>query len=1156
MWSGINVPRRCLGRRWTSGAAAVPATTCAAEASAAASSSFGGVASSMHTYYGVDEFVAEQSAGVDGERVSEATAWSGLHVASRPSRWPWSSQSISTTWTDVPDRSEDVRNGNRVDNRSSPKPGIEQASGDSWSGIGVPRRAGTFGGYTRSSPAAEALTDETADRNGNHMRVIRDDSITAGAPGKSGQGVNASSVSRASSVSGDRHTRPDISSSPGATDVWGGVNVPRRTRNLSTSTSTSFVSQTSEATSAASRDTDAVQSDTWGNTGVPRRARLSDVVSHPDLSPQKELRDATERDNSVWTGVNVPKRNYFISRDNGSSSSSISPPPKQHKQDTIDERASVVPGRWDKDSSQVGTWYTSSENQHYSGNTASGEESGTWGGIGVPRRSSGRRYGSASAQQIERKSHDVVETAEERRRDDANTRTSFRSTPNPTSLERATRNFDVQSETCDKREASSDRRSASSYFQRFCSSYSPVKNSEGNASPEKLLSEATSGTWSELRPGLSDTGFASSSVDSKPSHRAADTDRGHVESESSTWRGTRTEWDRTASVGNHHSNRSSAEHLTTSGTQLSGSSPYRADSSRLSGLRVRQEETGEEKQEHNSQSWGNDVPRRSRFSDSFSSSTSSALRSPTFQPEEAKAQSATAQLQAPTNRSPVLERTSNNPEKQLPKSASMSFAPSDLTSFEKQAASKASDSEATEGSEAREKSPEVKPWIGSTRRRRSSYGGSLQSEPTEYSWRRTRSLRSSSSYVLGVRTEDSGSTFGTWPRRPAQRSSSFSSDLRLMYTPERQQGRVERSKSVTWSDVKPDRRTSASEVTPIIKSRSQSRENSRRWSVTDVDPPQTERAKNLWSVTTEVPQTERARGLIRSRSFTAGSKSSRSSVSPRKARDRNVQSPSKSVVVQETSRTLNWSWSPASPLLKKGEKMSSEDGSDTFDEDPDVSLSTLRNLRRRSYAGSRQTEVATSTEDGTSWTGINVPRRSASANKISSLLGRRASQDRSEDPDTGSRSVADSLPEETHSSAQPSEEPKNSDIRDKWNAVQDQSSTKLSSLEENRRRLAATTVTAWELGSAKSPDGIVSPSSHRDFSSPWSKEEDEGPPADVNWGGIDVPRRCLGYRTRSRHSESGQFACRILVVLDVMCFFVGRIERQAFQFTASFQGSY
>ena len=309
---------------------------------------------------------------------------------------------------------------------------------------------------------------------------------------------------------------------------------------------------------------------------------------------------------------------------------------------------------------------------------------------------------------------------------------------------------------------------------------------------------------------------------------------------------------------------------------------------------------------------------------------------------------------------------------------------------------------------------------------------------------------------------------------------------------------VKRSKSVKWSNSKSPPR-SASEVTPIIRSRSRSREDLQRWS------------------TTEVPQTERTRSLIRSRSFTSSS-SSRRSVSPRGSRERSKYSPSKVMtynVEASPAKALKWSWTPASPLDTK-KHQSDTDQSDTdevFEKKEEQSWSGI-NVRRRSYGSHRSHKQPEDSfgrkrpeteETSRSRSSVGASRSSASSSrtgrKESSNLDGASKETQFQDvSDRGQRSIRKTSNEEIQSS--------------------EEGYVKWSTLEENRRRLAST-YTAWELGRSQSVDQFSS-LNNREYSSSQVETpvtQSKETPDEGRWGGIDVPRRCLGYAYRWRSND-------------------------------------
>ena len=401
-------------------------------------------------------------------------------------------------------------------------------------------------------------------------------------------------------------------------------------------------------------------------------------------------------------------------------------------------------------------------------------------------------------------------------------------------------------------------------------------------------------------------------------------------------------------------------------------------------------------------------------------------------------------------------------------------------------------------------------WAGiNVPRRTSSVRNSYTSNSSTSKDPNTETIPRESSISEIHHVEESSRSHSSAPRRSEHSSSSsnvaFKTEVENAHiSPKRISRRgVKRSKSVKWSNSKSPPR-SASEVTPIIRSRSRSREDLQRWS------------------TIEIPQTERSRSLIRSRSFTSTS-SSRRSVSPRGSRDRSKYSPSKVMtykVESNPAKALNWSWTPASPLAAK-KHQSDTDQSDTdevFERNEESSWSGI-NVRRRSYGshGShKQPEVSSgrkSTEtDEISRSGSNASRNSIGASGPSTSSSRTGRKGRHsldgalratqfhDISDGGQRSSRKTSDEEIQSF--------------------EEGYVKWSTLEENRRRLASSH-TAWELGRSQSVDRFSSLTNREHSSSkletPVTQSKES--PEEGRWGGIDVPRRCLGYTYRWRSND-------------------------------------
>ena len=186
-----------------------------------------------------------------------------------------------------------------------------------------------------------------------------------------------------------------------------------------------------------------------------------------------------------------------------------------------------------------------------------------------------------------------------------------------------------------------------------------------------------------------------------------------------------------------------------------------------------------------------------------------------------------------------------------------------------------------------------------------------------------------------------------------------------------------------------------------------------------------------------------------------------------------------------------------------------------------------------------ESEVTNSSEaNETSWSGINVPGRSTSAPRLSAssdITGQKEEFNRdkvssevkyADGKSTGSR-IDVSVRKIPFSHGQHMiqnditvNEQNISETVGTKRSEEEDGIVKWSTLEENRRRLA-TAYTAWEIGKSQSVDRISS-SIRTEFSSSQTDErvsQVEEVPSEGRWGGIDVPRRCLGYSSRWKSQD-------------------------------------
>ena len=223
-------------------------------------------------------------------------------------------------------------------------------------------------------------------------------------------------------------------------------------------------------------------------------------------------------------------------------------------------------------------------------------------------------------------------------------------------------------------------------------------------------------------------------------------------------------------------------------------------------------------------------------------------------------------------------------------------------------------------------------------------------------------------------------------------------------------------------------------------------------------------------------------------------------------------------VESSPAKALNWSWTPASPLTTT-KHQSDTDQSDTdevFERKEEQSWSGI-NVRRRSYGNHKQPEVRSDRKspetDEISRSGSNASRNSFGASGSSAFSSRTGRK--------GRYSLDGALNETQFQDVSDGGQRRSRKTSDEEiQSFEEEGYVKWSTLEENRRRLASTH-TAWELDRSQSVDRFSS-STNREYSSSQvetpvtqSKESTD----DGRWGGIDVPRRCLGYTYRWRSND-------------------------------------
>ena len=944
-WGGINVPRRCLGRRWQ--AATSPTTTCSAEAIPRDSA-----VSSMHSYYSLqrEPHVYGDRTDVVTDSRQESTAWS---AGRRWSRSPFSTITAATADTE---RSDDLKNGNGVDNQTFPKRESQMVSeivSDSWSGINVSRRSRAVGNLwenSRVSGISYTATDVLADSNGNHVeqeQEIGDQRVTVVS------NVEQAIDSSYSGLSSGYETKMTESRSNDSTKAWDGINVPRRSGGFRSSVSPPQQQHQSENVYTAQESGRTVHLGNWGGIGVPRRTWAYDRTHETETETQEYSVDSNT---SNWGGINVPKRTSSVSR---SYDMSPSPPRKQHKVDTTPEE--TVPesentargwsginvprraGSFDRN-------YGITSRQHYSetvyvqAEDKPAESSQTWGGINVPRRTSRNSYSSSYSssprQQTYTETGEVISEATERSN-------NWSSVYEP----RTTTERDNEM-AVNKSESQIDSFEVGGYLSRY--SKRTLPSSEGKSrgfSPEKghfesvHVQEDSSGTWGGInvrrRTGsVESKNYANDEIQRQP-HQAGtiETNTDNIETGSTqSWGGINVPR-RTSSISTHRYNTSpprqrlESQMVEETSTNIENWSASNASGSNREVhsacmMSTSPEVYQKEGDSVTSASWGGiNVPRRTRsIGRSWSSSTSSIPKSPSTRKEESKNQengiSSTPEGRTEQTSSSSREdnwggigvrrrsyRSSYTSSSEKHNQEDSQFVDSNSISTKTDQVSHSSNTENDNGVHTGiQETTESTSWSGINVPRRStsfrsSYTSSSSSkEPT------TETIPPESN-ILQVQQVDAESSWShiSVPRRSAQSSSSstsaFKQEIKNTHaSPERvsrrEETRSRTTKSVKWSNTKSPPR-SASEVTPIIRSRSRGREDLQRWSAT------------------EVPQTERSRSLMRSRSFTSSSRSRRS-VSPRRSRERSTYSPSKVITYKLESspaEALNWSWTPASPLL-------------------------------------------------------------------------------------------------------------------------------------------------------------------------------------------------------------------------------------------------
>ena len=1092
-WSGINVPRRCLGRRWES--APSPATTCSAEAIPRNCA-----VSSVSPYYSLlreaDVFgdtvdadsVRTGRSNVVTESPHESTALVGTDVPRRSNRWSW--------------RSDDFENGNRVDNRTSPKrqsrPEAESATSGSWAGIVVPRRSRKFGSLWGSSKVSEASAESTqtanavADSNGNHVTEDRGRqvAVVSGAEAIVSQGK--------SRISGDgEHT-------------WGGINVPKRTKTYRSSAPPATQETSTEDVSTVRKSSSTLQFDSSGTTDASR-----DTMPHKGSFLGERVK-VKESEASSWGGINIPKRASSMSRSYDISSS---PPKKQHKTEhdhvkSIQYEKHETRGSWAGINIPGGTGGFGRKTSRYEETMVVSEDKGddslqAWGGINVPRRTSRIRCSSyTSAPQDQQTQAVTVETPRE-----------LSTEGTGTYIERS-----VQSRTQGRRGVGTGKSEVEkaatpeeSYFGRY------VQRTSASMPFQKAKDDhMESGHYHDVNNEL------------RQHHE--DSDSNVIENKQSSWGGINVPR-RTSYIDRYEYSTSPSRQQTERSEPVKEiSATVAADVSHEGNVSRRNREedsnryinaakdTLKDRESNASESW-RDINAPKRTASSPRSLSASNVTGPT------ERETVTVELNTTSgiSESTKTETTSNSKKDSwggigVPRRSSRSYflSTSRSDTIDRDFVRIEGPSSKYSEKEHIKMSPNIQhdrakltdteesldtSWAGINVPRRTS---SVRSSHTSNSWTskdpNTETIPSESSISEIHHVEESTRSHSSAPRRSEHSGSSsnvtFKTEVENAHmSPERNSRHgAKRSKSVKWSNSKSPPR-SASEVTPIIRSRSRSREDLQRWS------------------TVEVPQTERSRSLIRSRSFTSSS-SSRRSVSPRGSRDKSKYLPSKVMtykVESSPAKALNWSWTPASPLAAK-KHQSDTDQSDTdevFERNEEPSWSGI-NVRRRSHGSHKEPEVSSgrkSTEtDEILRSGSNVSRSSigaSGASASSSTTGRK-----------GRHSLDGALEETQFHDISDGRQRSSRKTSDEEIQSLEEGYVKWSTLEENRRRLASTH-TAWELGRSQSVDRFSSLTNREHSSSkvenPVTQSKES--PEERRWAGIDVPRRCLGYTYRWRSND-------------------------------------
>ena len=1100
-WSGINVPRRCLGRRWDSTTS--PATTCSTEAIPRDSA-----VSSVSSYYSLQREPDAFRDNVSAESVRtghenfvtesphEDTAWVGTNVPRRSNRWSWTSYSSTAADTD---RNDDFENGNRVDNRTSPKrqarPEAESETSESWAEIDIPRRSRAFGGRWGSNKVSESRVESAqaasvvADSNGNHVAEYQAKSHRLATTAAGAETIDSSSKSR-NDDEGD-HT-------------WGGINVPKRTRTYLSSVSTLMQERPAEDVYTSQKSRSTSQFDSSGTTDVSLGTMTSDIVYGSSLGQRVQAR---ESETSSSGGISIPKRTSSMSRNYDISSS---PPKKQHKMEheqveRIQYEKHEAHGSWAGGSGR--NYGTSRYEETMVVSADKGDDSlQAWGGINVPRRTSRSRYSSYTSARPDQQTQTVnVETPRElsTQGTEAYIETSVQS------CTQERRGVETSKSEIEKA-ATPEESYFSRYVQRTSTSKPFQKAKDDQLEPghyhhaykelrqhyealDSNVTENKQSSWGRInvprrtsnidRYGYSTSPSRQQLECSEPVKEISATLAADVSYESNVSRRNREErsnrYNNTAKdtlkeqnqeniFSDQEGNTSESWRDINSPRRRTGNSPRSLSASNVTEL-TQHEAVGTNTETTCSSaedSWGGiGVPRRSSRSYFHSTSQRDTMAKGYVRIEE------------PSSKYPEKEHIKIGSNIQHDKAK-----PTDT-----------------------EESVETS-WEGiNVPRRTSSFRSSYTSNLPTSKDPNTETIPHKSNISEIHQVEESSRAHSSSPRLSGRSGSSsnvaFNTEVENAYTsPERiSRCGVKRSKSVKWSNSKSPPR-SASEVTPIIRSRSRSREDLQRWS------------------TTEVPQTERSRSLIRSRSFTSSS-SSRRSVSPRGSRERSKYSPSKVMtykVESSPAKALKWSWTPASPLDTKRHQ-SDTDQSDTdevFEKKEEQSWSGI-NVRRTSYRshgshkqpkdsfGRKHSETK---ETSRSRSSVGESRSSTSSARTGrkesySLEGASKETQFRDISDRGQRSIRKASDEEIQSSSE-------------------EGYVKWSTLEENRRRLAST-YTAWELGRSQSVDQFSSLTS-REYSSSQvetSVTHSKETPDEGRWGGIDVPRRCLGYAYRWRSND-------------------------------------